>query len=231
MELDWFYDQWLKRAGIPELELSWTAGTDSAKYIVEGRIVQKSSPPYRLSLEIGTETVNGMVLHVIEATEESTAFRIALDEKPQTVILDPRNMALFRHAEDEVRALFAEAVEIVSSRTNYEKAVSKLEELLARSPDDIVARAWLGIYSYRFFEDYDRAFRNLRYIVDHADPFGEYEIYYSRSCFLLGELYDLKGEREKAVEHYRKTLELDRTGRFDPLAREYLEKPFEKIDR
>jgi len=231
LELDWFYDQWVKRAGVPELELTWTAGTLDAKHIVDGRIVQKNSPPYRLSLEIGIETVNGMTLHVIEAAEESTTFRIALDSKPQDVVLDPGNRVLFRHAEDKARTLFAEAVEIVSSRTNYETAVSKLEELLIRSPNDIVARAWLGIYSYRFLEDYDRAFENLGYVVDHADPLGEYEIYYSRSCFLLGELYDLSGEREKAVEHYRKTLELDRTGRFDPLTRKYMGKRFEKIDQ
>jgi len=190
------------------------------------RIIQKSSPYYRLPLEIGIKTDTGTAIHRIEVQGESTTFRISVDSKPGAVVLDPEDKTLFRETQDETRILFSEAVDIFTSRSNYETVIAKLEELLDECPDDMVARAWLGFNSHRFLQDNDKAITNLRYVVDNTPPHGEYELYYSRSCLLLGNLYDLKGRREQAVECYRKVLEHDRTKRFDLLAREYLEKPF-----
>jgi len=226
MDLGWFYSQWVKRTGVPVLELDWTDSMENSQHVVHGKITQKSALPYRLPLEIGIKTGDGVTLHMIEVQDESTTFRITSDSRPRSVVLDPSNKALFRNGKDQSRTLFGEAVDIVTSRSNYETARAKLEAMLAEFPDDMVARAWLGFYSHRFLEDDDEAIRHLIYLVDNADPLGEYELYYSRSCFLLGKLHDMKGEREKAIEYYRKTLELDRTERFHNLATEYLQKPF-----
>jgi tetratricopeptide (TPR) repeat protein len=101
-----------------------------------------------------------------------------------------------------------------------------LEALLLKYPDDFIARAWLAFFYQGYLLNEDKALDHFAYIVEHADLRGEAELYYTRSFLLLGNLYDKKGQREKAIDCYNKVLKFDRTKRFFELAKKYLETPY-----
>jgi aminopeptidase N len=53
MELDWFFDQWFKRAGYPVLRVSWK---QSGSELLINIIQEQDGYPYRVALQLGIET-------------------------------------------------------------------------------------------------------------------------------------------------------------------------------
>jgi len=98
-ELEWFFDQWLRRPGHPRLETAWSwrpAGSDR-QGAVEIRVRQTQEwPPYRLKLPVRVRTGDGETVDRsvwIPAARESTR-RIRLPSAPAEVAVDPENRIL-----------------------------------------------------------------------------------------------------------------------------------------
>ncbi len=97
LELDWFFRQWLHRTPSPAVEGSWRY--DSASGQVEVDLVQtQPAPSYRLDLEVGIsmENTEAPRIEVIQMTEMRQSFRIPVQGRPASVVLDPNTWALVR---------------------------------------------------------------------------------------------------------------------------------------
>jgi aminopeptidase N len=90
--LDWFFQQWLYRAGSPVVEGGWTYDTAAKKIIVELTQTQ-AGEAYRLPLEIGVKGER-MRIEKIEMTGKQQKFEIAADDAPSSVELDPNTWML-----------------------------------------------------------------------------------------------------------------------------------------
>ena len=95
--LDWFFDQWVMRAGHPELEadVSWDAETGRAR--VEVRQVQKvegETPLFRLPLTARFRVGDGDVEVPLEVREAREVFFVPLAKAPTQAILDPGRRTL-----------------------------------------------------------------------------------------------------------------------------------------
>jgi aminopeptidase N len=89
VDLKWFFDQWLNRAGSPIVEGAWRYDAANKKIVVE--LAQKQEgEAYRLPLEIGISD------HIerIEMTQKAQRFEIATDKEPASVVLDPNTWIL-----------------------------------------------------------------------------------------------------------------------------------------
>ena len=94
MELSWFFDQWLKRAGMPQLKGSWRYDAN-AKQVVIDLAQAQSGPAYRLPVEIGITIGKGPArVERIELAQASGRFAIRVDGEPQSVTLDPNTWVL-----------------------------------------------------------------------------------------------------------------------------------------
>lgn len=94
MELSWFFDQWLRRGGMPQLQGSWRYDAPAKQVVIELAQVQ-SGPAYRLPMEVGITTGNGPVrIERIELSQAAGRFAIAADREPQSVKLDPNTWVL-----------------------------------------------------------------------------------------------------------------------------------------
>jgi len=90
-ELRWFFDQWLKRAGSPVLEVKWR--WDAGARQVTGEIVQSQpGDPYRLQVELSSE--KGQV-QKIDLTAKTQRFSYASESDPGELKLDPNTNLLF----------------------------------------------------------------------------------------------------------------------------------------
>jgi len=102
--LDWFFEQWLGRAGAPDYRLAWTQRGDS----VDGTISQVS-PYYRAHLTVELRGAEGQKLsRVVEIVGATATFSVTPGFRVADVVLDPdyeilRWTAEFRALADSVR--------------------------------------------------------------------------------------------------------------------------------
>jgi aminopeptidase N len=91
LQLDWFFEQWLSRAGLPALQGTWSY--DSGTHKVEVNLAQtQDGAIYRLPLEIG---IGGKV-QSFEFGSKKQAFEFPAEQEPSAVLLDPETWALVR---------------------------------------------------------------------------------------------------------------------------------------
>ncbi len=94
-QLDWFFTQWLNRAGMPRVEGSWRY--DTATKVVEVSVSQsQAAPPFRIKLDVGIVAKHGELPRVqtIDMTASKGTFTIPSDAAPASVTLDPNTTLL-----------------------------------------------------------------------------------------------------------------------------------------
>src|SRR5262249_55558840 len=103
--LDWFFDQWVYRAGHPELEVTYT--WDDSAHLAHVTVKQKqeaSAPPalggefatpiFRLPVVIDFEAGGTQHSFRVVCDSKEQAFHLALPGRPQMVRFDPGNWIL-----------------------------------------------------------------------------------------------------------------------------------------
>jgi tetratricopeptide (TPR) repeat protein len=226
-DLDWFFDQWFQRIGAPELRLETEVARRDGKYEVSGKISQ-AGRPYRCSVEVLVEGAGGAERSMIAVDGKAIAFDLTVPFEPERILLDP-DYKLPRWT-DEFRTLkgFGDGFEKVFAG-EFEEGAALMASYVKAHPDDMMARTWLGSTLYRFLRRPDEALEQFSYVMENADPAGEYELYASTAAMYAGNIHDARNEREKAVACYEHILARDRTKRYERRARSYLERPFRPL--
>ncbi len=98
-DLSWFFDQWLRRPGMPRLKGSWRY--DPAARQIQIELAQaQTEPAFRLPLEIGiTGPKNTMRIERVELSQATGQFTIPADAEPSAVVLDPNTWVLMETPE------------------------------------------------------------------------------------------------------------------------------------
>ena len=88
-DLRWFFDQWLRRPGLPSVEGSWRY--NEPRHMVEVTLTQKQPTPFRLTAEIGIRIGSTDALRVerIDFREARQTFTWPLTTAPESVVFDP----------------------------------------------------------------------------------------------------------------------------------------------
>jgi aminopeptidase N len=95
MDLKWFFDQWLTRPGVPQIEGEWSYDAAKKEVIIMLRQTQPSGT-YRLLLELGVINPDGkMDAQKVEFDQKTKRFTIASDTAPKDVRLDPATWLLY----------------------------------------------------------------------------------------------------------------------------------------
>jgi aminopeptidase N len=88
-ELSWFFDQWLKRPGMPRLKGTWRYDATARQIAIELAQVQ-GGPAFRLPLEIGVAMGDGRLrIERVELSANAAQFTLRADAEPRSVVLDP----------------------------------------------------------------------------------------------------------------------------------------------
>jgi aminopeptidase N len=93
LELSWFFQQWLARAGSPVIEGGWRYDATTKHIVIELTQTQPGEA-YRLPLEIGLTTDGATKIEKIEFTQKQQRFELGADREPVTVALDPNTWVL-----------------------------------------------------------------------------------------------------------------------------------------
>jgi aminopeptidase N len=140
--LDWFFDQWIQKAGHPELkvEYSWDAAAKLAKLsIKQTQKVEGDTPLFRLPLEVRFRVGDEDRTKPIEVSETSHVYYFPFDVAPTQAILDPGQHVLKKAEVDKPKPLWLSELAHASEAADRIAAARALSK--QSSPDVVAALA------------------------------------------------------------------------------------------
>jgi len=93
--LEWFFTQWLNRAGVPKIDGSWRY--DAPRQQIEITLTQaQAADPYRLAIEVGIVGIPGAPPRVerVAMTGRQATLAVRADSRPTEVVIDPGTRSL-----------------------------------------------------------------------------------------------------------------------------------------
>ena len=121
--LDWFFDQWIFRAGHPVLEAgyTWEAGA------IKLRVLQKQDALYTLPVSIGVTTAAGKRVHDVWVREREETFSLPSTERPLLVHFDEKELLLKELA-------FQKSREELLYQLAHDNAIGRMDAASALKP-------------------------------------------------------------------------------------------------
>jgi aminopeptidase N len=99
VDLTWFFDQWLKRPGMPKLKGAWRYEASAKQVQIDIAQVQAGAP-YRIPLEVAVADAGGQPrIQRVELSQPSGRFTIPFEREPAAVVLDPNTWILMQAPE------------------------------------------------------------------------------------------------------------------------------------
>ncbi|NHJ32168.1 MAG: M1 family metallopeptidase [Asgard group archaeon] len=221
--LDWFFEQWFHRKGTPRFHLDYIVEEQNNKYQINVKIWQ-GEPLYKVKIDLLVVGEGMEKVEVLEINKSEEEFTLFVDFEPKEITLDPYDKILRFKEEYENLDNFRDAA-LSFSTNKFEEGIKALNNQISQDGDQLFPRSWLANVYYQL-GNAENAFEQLQYLKENIDPKGKLELCYPHVCLMLGNIFDINEEREKAKGCYNLVLETDRTKQYTLEAKVFLEKPF-----
>jgi tetratricopeptide (TPR) repeat protein len=224
--LQGFFIQWLESTGAPEFKTNYTVFRTQKGFRVMGRIEQDLDT-FRMPVEIKIETEGNPEMKMVEVVGPSTEFSLESFGKPRKLIVDP-NGRLLRMSPNMRVAVAIRRGEQFAELGNTNEALKEYQKAL-----EVNRLSSLGHYRVAevFFQqgNYQSAANEFREAIN-GDEEPKWTVVWSHIS--LGKIFDVTGQRERALNEYTKALRTkDNTqGALEEAAR-YQQKPYQREDR
>ncbi len=224
-QLTWFFSQWFDSTGAPEFKTKYTIyrlGTNKGFRIV-GQISQDLDL-FRMPVLLKIDTDGKTEEKRIEVVGTESPFTVETFGRPRRIVVDPDDRVLKNSAEVRLRASIQRGQALVQ-QGDLAGALGEFNKALDSNKNSSLAH-------YRIAEvfflqhNYQSAANAYRESLDgDGDPRWT-EVW---SHVQLGKIFDVTGQRERAVNEYRQAVQTnDNTqGALDE-ARRYLQKAYEQ---
>ncbi len=94
--LDWFFDQWLRQPGAPELDVAWQQDDTTSTVVLEVR--QSGSTTWRLPLEVEVVLADGSAMaRLVDLESRNTSATLPVPGSVELIRVDPEQKLLMRH--------------------------------------------------------------------------------------------------------------------------------------
>ena len=220
-----FFSQWLNSTGIPEFKLEYIVYRTRKGFKVVGKVSQELDT-FRMPVEVRVETEGNPEYKTISVTGLVSPFNIETfgRPKPNGITLDPNNNLLKSSPKLRVRASIARGEGLVAQGKFYD-AIQEYQHALDLQPNNSLAHFRLAEAMF-YQKNYQAAANAFRSALD-GDLGADYRWVEVWSHIYIGKIYDLTGQRERAVNEYSKAQHLkDDTGGAQAEAERYLKKPY-----
>ncbi|MGH9718127.1 MAG: M1 family aminopeptidase [Candidatus Acidiferrales bacterium] len=193
-----FFSQWLNSTGIPEFKLNYIVYRTAKGFKVVGKILQPLDT-FRMPVDVRVETEGNPVDKKILVDGTSTEFEVDTFGRPTPdgISIDPNNNLLKSTPQLRVRAIVARG-ESYASAGKYYEAVQEYQQALEIKPDYSLAhfREGEAMFYQKNYQAAANAFRSA--LGGDLDP--KWTAVWSH--IYIGKIYDLLGQRERAVNEY-----------------------------
>jgi len=225
-DLDYFFIQWIESSGAPEFKLEYTIFRTQKGFRVMGKISQDLDT-FRMPVDLKIETEGNPESKRVEVVGTSSEFSVDTFGKPKVVTIDPGNRVL--RFNNQVRVAVAiRRGEQFAELSEFGEALKEYQRALEASRNSSLAH-------YRIAEifflqnNYQSAANEFREALN-----GDLEPKWTEvwSHINLGKIFDITGQRERALNEYRQAERTkDNTqGALEEAAR-YMKTPYERQRR
>ncbi len=220
-----FFTNWVSSTGVPEFKIEYVIYRIPKGFRIVGKIKQDLET-FRMPIEVKVETEGNPETKTIDVSGTESGFSIETFGRPKAggITLDPNNQLLKSSPKLRVRALIARGEELAESGRFYD-AIQEYQRALDVQKNNSLAHFRMGeaFFYQKNFQASANAFREA-YGGDLDPSYKWVEVW---SHIYLGKIYDLGGQRERAVNEYGKARDLaDNTGGAQEEAAKFIKSPF-----
>lgn len=225
-----FFAQWLNSTGVPEFKIEFIVFRTQKGFKIVGKIKQPLET-FRMPVQVKVETEGNPEFKTIEVIGTESDFTIETfgRPKPGGIIIDPNNYLLKSSPKLLVRAAIARGEELAADG-RYFDAIQQYQRALDLQRNNSLANFRMGeaFFYQKNFQAAANAFREA--IEGDLDP--SYKWVEVWAHIYLGKIFDISGQRERAVNEYDKAKKAnDDTGGAQAEADRYLREPYKEDTR
>jgi len=226
--LRYFFARWIEGTGVPEYKADYDIiRTRSGKFVTRGTVRQNYDNlrlPIDLLLRAEGEVASSTMTVLIE--DASADFYFETDGRPLEVIVDPQFKLLRTSEELRISSVARRGIEQFKEG-NLAEAQVQLEEALKLDRSNGWVYYHLGLLHLQQ-RNYDLAIDNFKTITQGLRGNSRPPWIHVWSWIKLGNAYDAKGDRTRAIDSYKKAEELgDDYDGAQALVEKYLGTPFD----
>ena len=225
-DLTFFFDQWLNGVEVPEFDREYTIFRTSEGYKVMG-LISQDLDLFRMPVELEVMTDGEPEYQTVWVSGPDSDFDIIAERKPLTIRIDP-NMRLLRLSPELRVAVHISRGEDLADDSRFNEAI---DEYQAAIDEDRLS-------SLAFFRMGEALFE-LGNLQAAANVFtealnGDLEPTWVETWAYInkGKIYDIRGQRERAVNEYQRAVNTrDDAYGAQAEAEQYLAEPFRRAGR
>jgi tetratricopeptide (TPR) repeat protein len=234
-QLTWFFSQWLDSTGAPEFKLKYTtyrlggAAAQNPKeekapgFRVTGEISQDLDL-FRMPVDLRIETDGKTENKRVEVVGTNSPFSIETFGRPRRISIDPDHHVLTNSSDVKLRASILRG-QAIQQQGDLSGALTEFNKALDLNKNSSLAHYRIAevFFLQRNYQSSANAYRSS--INGDGDP--RWTEVWSR--IQLGKIFDITGQRERAVNEYRQALQTnDNTFGALEEARRYMQKAYER---
>jgi hypothetical protein len=223
--LTWFYSQWLNSTGAPEFKNKYTVFRVQKGFRVVGQ-VQQDLDLFRMPVQLKIDTDGKTEDKTIDVVGTDSSYTIETFGKPRRITVDPNNWVLKNSGDLKLRTAIMRGQQMVQ-QGNLAESLKEFQKAIEQNKNSSLAHYRIAEVFY-LQKNYQAAANAYR---DSLNGDGEPKWTEVWSHIQLGKIFDVTGQRERALSEYRQALQTnDNTqGALDE-ARKYLTAPYERTD-
>jgi tetratricopeptide (TPR) repeat protein len=225
-----FFAQWLNSTGVPEFQIDYVVYRTQKGFRIVGKVKQDLDT-FRLPVELKIDTDGNPETKTIDVVGTSSDFTVETfgRPKPNGITLDPNNHLLKSSNRLRVRADIARGEDLAEAGQFYE-AIQQYQRALERDKNNALAHFRMGeaFFYQKNLQAAANAFRDAQ--VGDYDLNTKWVVVWSH--IYLGKIFDLTGQRERAINEYQKAVETnDDTGGAQAEAQKLINEPYKEESR
>jgi Peptidase family M1 domain len=220
-----FFTQWIRSTGVPEFHLEYIVYRTAKGFKVVGKVKQELET-LNMPIQVEVEAEGNPVRKTIQVVGTNSEFEVDTfgRPKPAGIHLDPDNDVLKSTPQLRVRAMVAYGEELAEEGQFYD-AVHQYQRALDIQGNNSLALFRMGEVMF-YQQNYQAAANAFRDALD-GDLSNAYKWVEVWSHIYLGKIFDLTGQRDRALNEYEKAIQTkDDTGGAQEEANRYLQKPY-----
>jgi predicted negative regulator of RcsB-dependent stress response len=223
--LQGFFAQWLNSTGIPEFSLDYIVYRTRKGFRVIGKIKQPIET-FSMPVQLRVDTEGNPETKTVDVAGTESEFMIETfgRPKPGGIRVDPNNTILKSTPNLRARAAIARGEELAEVGKYYD-AVQQYQKALSIQPNRSLANFRMGeaFFYQKNYQASANAFREALATV--PEPSEKWTEVWSH--IYLGKIFDLLGQRERALNEYSKARQTnDNTGGAQQYVEALIKKPY-----
>ncbi|MCU1301434.1 MAG: peptidase rane alanine aminopeptidase [Candidatus Sulfotelmatobacter sp.] len=236
-QLTWFFSQWLDSTGAPEFKVKYTTyrlggaqataqaskGSKPSGFRVTGEISQDLDL-FRMPVDLRIDTDGKTEDKKIEVVGTSSPFTVETFGRPRRIAVDPDHHVLTNSSDVKLRSSILRG-QALQQQGDLSAALAEFNKALDLNKNSSLAHYRIAevFFLQRNYQSSANSYRSA--VNGDGDPRWT-EVW---SHIQLGKIFDITGQRERAIHEYRQAIQTndDTFGALEE-ARKYLQKAFER---